>query len=79
LPDGIFQTQNPNLGKFWENLAIEDVCIFTAIWYILRPNGLFYGYLVNFVVIWYFFPCFGCSKKNLATLALTDSPFANNI
>jgi hypothetical protein len=32
---------------------------FMTIWNILRPFGKFYGTLVNFVVIWYFFPRFG--------------------
>jgi hypothetical protein len=32
-------------------------------------TGIFYGYLVYFVVIWYIFPHFGIlTKKNLATL-----------
>jgi hypothetical protein len=26
---------------------------FTAIWYILRPSGIFYGHLVYVMVIWY--------------------------
>jgi hypothetical protein len=35
---------------------------FTAIWYVLRPFGIFY-------VFWYIFPVLVCcSKKNLATL-----------
>jgi hypothetical protein len=51
-------------------------------WYIICLFCLFYGYLVNFVAIWYIlwqfsifkviwygsFPLFGCTKKNLATL-----------
>jgi hypothetical protein len=36
-----------------EGLAMEDVSIFWAIMSILRPNGIFYGHLVHFVVIWY--------------------------
>jgi hypothetical protein len=40
-----------------------------SIWYILRPFGIFYGYLVYFLVIWYIFDVLVCcSKKNLATL-----------
>jgi hypothetical protein len=30
-----------------------------AIWYILLLFGIFYGYLVYFMVIWYIFPRFG--------------------
>jgi hypothetical protein len=29
------------------------------IWSILRPLEIFYGHLVDFVVIWYIFPRFG--------------------
>jgi hypothetical protein len=51
-----------------EELVIEDVGVFMAIWSILRPFGLFYGHLIYFVaiwniyvhmVIWYIFPRFG--------------------
>jgi hypothetical protein len=35
-----FQTKKPNLGKFLEGLAIEDV-------------DIFFGHLVNFLAIWY--------------------------
>jgi hypothetical protein len=46
---------------------------FTAFWYILWPFGLFYGFWVNFVVIWYIFSDLECfAKKNLATLAETQ-------
>jgi hypothetical protein len=34
-----FQTKNPNFGKIFEGLAIEDV-------------GIFNGHLVNFTAIW---------------------------
>jgi hypothetical protein len=32
---------------------MEDVGIFMSKWCILWPNGIFYGHLVHFVVIWY--------------------------
>jgi hypothetical protein len=52
-----FQTKNPNLSKFWEALAIEDVGILLAILSILRPNGILYGRLVHFVVtFWHVVP-----------------------
>jgi hypothetical protein len=36
---------------------------------IILPNGIFYGHLVHFVVIWYIFPVLiYCTDKNLATL-----------
>jgi hypothetical protein len=41
---------------------------FTAIWYILWPFGVFYGYLVNFGI---------CNKKNLATLVSAPSTQIN--
>jgi hypothetical protein len=69
-----FQTKNPNLGKFLEGLAMEDIGT-----YILRPFGLFNDHLVYFVAIWYMLWLFGiffrvlvcCTKKNLATLLAT--------
>jgi hypothetical protein len=50
LPDGLFQTKNPNLGKFFEGLAMED-------------DGIFYGHLVHFTVygLW----TFGIVRGNL--------------
>jgi hypothetical protein len=33
--------------------------ILWTFWYILRTFDIFYGHLVNFVVIWYIFPHFG--------------------
>jgi hypothetical protein len=67
-----FQTQTPNLGKFWRVLQYIEVVgifnghfwyiyghlvylrpfgIFTAIWYVLGPFGIFCGHLVYFMVI----------------------------
>jgi hypothetical protein len=50
-----FQTKNPNLGKFWRVLAMEDAGIyyghlvnFLAFWYILWNYGIFSGHLVHF-------------------------------
>jgi hypothetical protein len=37
---------------------MEDVGIFMSILSILRPNGIFYGHFVQFVVIWYMFSRF---------------------
>jgi hypothetical protein len=59
-----FQTKNPNLVKFWNVYAMEDV-------------GVLYGHLVNFTAIGYNYWLFAiihfhvlvcCSKKYLATL-----------
>jgi hypothetical protein len=46
-----------------EGLAIEDVCIFMAIWSILQPFefGVFFPVLVS------------CIKKNMATLLCAES------
>jgi hypothetical protein len=49
-----------DVGIFYGNLVY-----FTAIWYILCPFGISYGYLVFFPVL----VC--CTKKNLATLVRT--------
>jgi cellulose synthase/poly-beta-1,6-N-acetylglucosamine synthase-like glycosyltransferase len=78
LPDGLFSYQESQFEKILEGLGIENVCIFnnfleyfTAIWYILRPFGIFYGHLVNcmpvwysFFVIWYIFPVLVCLDKS---------------
>jgi hypothetical protein len=69
-----FKTKNPNLGSFWEGLAMKNVGIG-----ILCPFGLFFcnlvyfGHLVYFMVIWYISPLLVCcTKKNLATLLVTQ-------
>jgi hypothetical protein len=47
LPDGIFSNQKSQFGEILEALGIEKVGIYsTAIWYILRPFGKFYGHLI---------------------------------
>jgi hypothetical protein len=50
-----FQTKNPDLGKFWNGLAMEGagkfysrLVNFTAIWYIVCPFGIFFPVLVYF-------------------------------
>jgi hypothetical protein len=40
-----------------------------TIWNILRPFGIIYGLLVQFVVIWYVW-----TEKNLATLLIPQPP-----
>jgi hypothetical protein len=47
----IFKPKLPLL-YILEGLAVEDVGIFTTTFSILRPNGIFYGHLVRFAVIW---------------------------
>jgi hypothetical protein len=67
-----FQTQNPNLGKFWRALDWKNGYIlysfgifyghleyFMDIWNIVRTFGIFYDHLVHFVFIWYIFSGFG--------------------
>jgi hypothetical protein len=58
-----FQTKNTNLGKFWRALHWKILVNFMAIWYILVPFGIFYGYLIHFVLslvhfapFWYVVP-----------------------
>jgi hypothetical protein len=43
-----FQTKNTNLGQFWRVLQWKMLVYFMAIWYILWPFGIVYGYLVYF-------------------------------
>jgi hypothetical protein len=50
-----------------------------AILYTLQPNGIYYGLLVHFVVIWYIFTRFGTlDRENLATLVLTKKVVATS-
>jgi hypothetical protein len=58
-----FQTNNPNLGKFWRALDGKILIYFMAIWSILQPFGIFYDHLVQFVFIWYIFPGFGIMSQ----------------
>jgi hypothetical protein len=66
-----FQTEEPNLGKFWRPLESKKVGILfghlvniTATWKILRSLGMYiswpFGYLV---AIWYIFPRYIVSRK----------------
>jgi hypothetical protein len=54
-----FQTQNPNLGKFWRVLDGKMLLYLMAIWNVLWTFGIFYDHLVHFVFIWYIFSGFG--------------------
>jgi hypothetical protein len=54
-----FQTKDAKFGKILECLAMEDVGKFYGISSILLPFGIFYGHLVNFVVILVYFMPFG--------------------
>jgi hypothetical protein len=57
-----------------KGLEMEDVGIFMAFWSILRPFGIFCGYLEYFVLVQYIFHCFGLFyQENLATLNCTES------
>jgi hypothetical protein len=49
-----FPTKNPNLGKFLRVLQWKMLAYLLDIWSILRPFGIFYRHLINFVVLWYF-------------------------
>jgi hypothetical protein len=54
-----FNTNNPNLGKFWGSLEWKILVYLMVIWNILRSFG-------NVVVIWYIFLRFGilCQEKS---------------
>jgi hypothetical protein len=54
-----FQTQNPNLGKFWRVLQWKMLVYFIAIWSIFRPFGIFCGTFVIFCGNLVHFPRFG--------------------
>jgi hypothetical protein len=51
-----FQTKNTNLGKFWRIWQWKMSVNFVAIWSILWPFVIFYGYLVWFFSFWYVAP-----------------------
>jgi hypothetical protein len=64
-----FQTQNPNLGKFWRALDLKMFIKYMSIWDFLSRFGICHDNLVHFVFIWYFFPVLvACTKKHLAAL-----------
>jgi hypothetical protein len=76
LPDGMYiycHTKILNLGTFgraleWEMFGKSYVHLesFVAIVSILCPLRIFCGHLINFVVVWYIFSCFGilCPVKS---------------
>jgi hypothetical protein len=63
----IFSNPKSQLGKILGGLlTMQDVGIFLAILSSLRPNGIFYGHLVHFVVDWYiFFPFWYFLPRNI--------------
>jgi hypothetical protein len=54
-----FQTENPNLGKFFRASDWKMLIYFMAIWNTLRIFGTFCDHSVLVVLIWYIFPYFG--------------------
>jgi hypothetical protein len=50
-----FQTQNPDLGKFWRVLQLKILENYMVILSILRLFGIFCGHLTYFMIIWYNF------------------------
>jgi hypothetical protein len=65
----LFQTINPNLGKFWMELKWKILVYFLDIWSIFQPFGICHSHLVNVLEVWYISPVLVCcTKKNLATL-----------
>jgi hypothetical protein len=58
--------------NFWRILQRNIM----SIWSILKLFGIFYGFLVNFMVIWYIFSFLVCCiKKNMASLVATIKIF----
>jgi hypothetical protein len=53
-----FQTKNPNFDTSLRALE-GKLLAFTGHLAFLRPFGIFYGYLVDYVVIWCIFSHFG--------------------
>jgi hypothetical protein len=54
LPDGLFSNQKSQIGVNFGG-PLNGKC-----WYILWPFGIFYGRLVQYVVISYIFPNLVC-------------------
>jgi hypothetical protein len=61
LPDWyILKPKIPILGKFWKVLQWKTLIFFMAnVYTYYMANWFFYGQLVRFVVIWYYFSRFG--------------------
>jgi hypothetical protein len=72
-----FQTQNPNLAKFWRVLQRKMLIYYM---YILRPFDIFYS--VHFGEIWYILPRFGMFFKekfgNPGAYLFPECCFTNN-
>jgi hypothetical protein len=68
-----FQTQNPNLGKFWRALDWKMLIDFKAIWNILQAFGMFYDHLEHFVFIWNIFSGLGNIYQEKSGNPETDS------
>jgi hypothetical protein len=60
----LFKQKNPNLSKFWRDLDWKMLIVFMAIWNILWIFGIFYDYLVHFVLIWCIFPVWVIPRKS---------------
>jgi hypothetical protein len=55
----VLSNQKFQFGKILEGLAMEDVVCYLAIWSTLLLFAIFCCLLVNFMVTWYIFSCFG--------------------
>jgi hypothetical protein len=49
-----------------------------AIWYVLRPFGIFYGHLVYFTAIWYILRPFGFFYGYLVYFSRFDALYQEN-
>jgi hypothetical protein len=70
-----FQTKNFNLGNFWRVLQWKILIYFLCHAVYLRPFDIFYGHLVNFVVIWYIFPHFWATFFHSKNYVLNKNAF----
>jgi hypothetical protein len=52
----VFQTKNPDLGKFWSALDWKTLIYFMDNWNILTRFGKFHGHSVHFSGFWYHAP-----------------------
>jgi hypothetical protein len=57
-----FQTQNPNLGKFWSVLDWNMLIYFMSILWLF---GIFYDHSGHFAFIWYIFSSFGIMLRKI--------------
>jgi hypothetical protein len=69
-----FQTNNPNLGKFWRVLRWKILLYFTPSWSVLQPFSIFCGHLVYLMVTYLvYFSCCGMLYQEKSGNPVSDS------